>query len=104
MGSKSAVPVSQPAQQRKGTGTLRMHALTGIVVAVKPKTGKIKVHAHIDGVRAPMERDYALQDATAIFKVKEKDFVRATLLTDNANVWLLDEVTFVTKGSPSDRV
>jgi Cu/Ag efflux protein CusF len=78
--------------------TLKMYALTGVVAAVKPEAAKITVHhAHIRGLKEPMERDYALKDAAIFPRVKEGDFVRATLLTDHADVWLLDEATFVHK-------
>jgi hypothetical protein len=78
--------------------TLKMYALAGIVTAVKVKAGRITVHnAHASSLGTPIERDYTVQDPGVISKSKPGDFVHATLLTDNADVWLLENVTFVTK-------
>ena len=78
--------------------TLKMYALTGIVTAVKPELRKIVVHnTHIRGLLKPSERDYTLKDEKAFSKVHEGDFVHATLLTDNEDLWVLDQVTFVHK-------
>ena len=75
--------------------TLKMYALTGIVKAVNTAARKITVHnAYIHGLKEPVERDYELYDAAAFPSVQEGDFVHATLLTDNARVWMLDEATF----------
>jgi len=79
-----------------GSKTLKMYALTGIVKAVKAETRKILVHnAYIEGEKAPIERDYELYDAGMFPDVQEGDSVHATILTDNADVWLLDEATFI---------
>jgi hypothetical protein len=78
--------------------TLKMYALTGIVTAVKPELRKIVVHnTHIRGLLKPTERDYTLKDDKAFSNVNEGDFVHATLLTDNEEVWVLDQATFVHK-------
>ena len=78
--------------------TLKMYALAGILTAVDSSAGKITIYdAHAAGFGTPIERDYTLQDKAAASKSKPGDFVHATLLTDHANVWLLEDVTFVTK-------
>jgi hypothetical protein len=78
-----------------GSKTLKMYALTGIVKAVKTEARKILVHnAYIQVLKEPIERDYELYDAGMFPDVQEGDSVHATVLTDNADIWLLDEATF----------
>ena len=78
--------------------TLKMYALTGIVTAVKPEARKIVVHStHLHGAMKSAERDYTLKDEAKFASIHEGDFVHATLLTDHADVWLLDEAKFVRK-------
>jgi hypothetical protein len=84
-----------PESMPPGSKTLKMYALTGIVKAVKTEARKIMVHnAYIQGVKEPIERDYELYDAGMFPGVQEGDAVHATVLTDNADIWLLDEATF----------
>ena len=78
--------------------TLKMYAFTGIVTEVKPEARKIVVHStHVRGRMKPAERDYTLKDEAVFPKVREGDYVHATLLTDHEGVWMLDEATFVHK-------
>ena len=78
--------------------TLKMYALAGIVTSVEARAGRITIHnAHAPVLGTPLEREYTLQDKNEVGKSKAGDFVRATLLTDNADVWLLEDVRFVTK-------
>ena len=83
--------------------TLKMYALTGIVKAVKRRTRTLTLHsAHINGHKEKIERDYAIKKAAVFSLAREGDFVHATLLTDHADVWLLDEATFVHKRAPEE--
>ena len=78
--------------------TLKMYAMAGIVTEVKAATGKITVHnAHAPGLEMPIERDYTIHNPSALSKSKAGDFVHGTLLTNHKDVWLLEDVTFVTK-------
>src|SRR3954470_15227822 len=78
-----------------GSKTLKMYALTGIVKSVKARSRKITLQAHIHGKKEPVQRDYMLKDEAEVPQVRKGDFIHATLFTDNAEVWLLDEPTIV---------
>jgi hypothetical protein len=87
--------VMSPGPMPTGSKTLKMYALTGIVKTVKTEARKITVHnAYIRGLKEPIERDYELYDAGMFPGIQEGDAVYATVLTDNADIWLLDEATF----------
>jgi len=87
-----------------GSKTLKMYALTGIVKAIHAPTHKVTLHStHIRGRKEPSERDYTVKQAVLLSRIREGDFVHATLLTDHADVWLLDEPKFVHKSRPQER-
>ena len=87
-----------------GSKTLKMYALTGIVKTVKPRARKVTLHStHIRGRKEPSEREYTIEKAAVFSRAREGDFVHATLLTDHADVWLLDEAKFVHKSESPGR-
>ena len=77
-----------PAPKRE----LKRYAMTGVVLGVKPDAGEISVaNDDIAGFMRPMVMDYSVKD-TALSRVKRDDEIRAVLLSDGANQWILEDI------------
>ncbi len=67
--------------------------LTGTVVAVNAKPHKLTVHNEdMPGVMRAMDMDYDVKDPAVLTTLKPGEAIHATLLTNDDDVWLLDNV------------
>jgi copper binding protein CusF len=72
---------------------LMRHELTGTVVAVNAKPHKLTVHNEdMPGVMRAMDMDYDVKDPAVLTTLKPGETIHATLLTNDDDVWVLDNV------------
>lgn len=80
---RSAAPLRKPA--------LKRYEMSGVVLVVKPESRKIRVYNEdIPGFLTPRVMDYEVRDHTSLSDFKFLDTIHATLLTDNEQVWVLE--------------
>ena len=74
----------------------RAYALSGVIVSVAPQTKKISVaNDDIPGFMQPMVMDYDVADPAALANLKRGDKIRATLLSDGVQLWVLKDITVI---------
>jgi Cu/Ag efflux protein CusF len=74
----------------------RTYAMTGVVVQVRPQTNKVSIaNDDIPGFMQPMVMDYDVTDQAALANLKRGDHIRATLLSDGAQQWVLQGIAVV---------
>ena len=79
-----------PASKRE----LRRYQMTGVVLGVRPESRKITVaNDNITGFMQAMVMDYNVKDGAALSDLKRGDEIRATLVSDGASQWTLDDIT-----------
>jgi hypothetical protein len=80
---RSAAPLQKPV--------LKEYEMSGYVVAVRPESKTIRVYNEdIPGFLTPREMDYEVRDQTTLSDLRVRDTIHATLLTDNEEVWVLE--------------
>ncbi len=76
-----------PLQKR----VLKRYEMSGLVTAVMPESKKISVYNEdIPAFLMPREMDYEVRDQTTLSNIKVGDTIHATLLSDNEEVWELE--------------
>jgi Cu/Ag efflux protein CusF len=76
-----------PLQKR----VLKRYEMSGLVTAVRPESKKISVYNEdIPAFLTPREMDYEVRDQTTLSNIKVGDTIHATLLSDNEEVWELE--------------
>jgi hypothetical protein len=61
------------------------------VIWVRPESKKIRVYnEEIPGFLTPRVMDYEVRDQTTLSDLRRLDTIHATLLTDNEEVWVLE--------------
>jgi hypothetical protein len=79
---RSAAPLQKPV--------LKEYEMSGTVIVVRPESKKIRVYNEdIPGFLTPRVMDYEVRGA-ALSDFKFLDTIHATLLTDNEEVWVLE--------------
>ena len=69
----------------------RRYEMSGIVIAVTPESKRISVYNDdIPGFMSPREMEYEIHDEVALPRFRVGDVIRATLLSDNEEVWVLE--------------
>jgi Cu/Ag efflux protein CusF len=72
----------------------RTYTLTGFVLQVMPQSKRVSVaNDDIPGFMQPMVMDYEVADLAALASLKRGDEIHATLLSDGAQQWVLQDVT-----------
>ena len=72
----------------------RTFALTGFVLQVTPKTKRVSVaNDEISGFMQPMVMDYDVTEPSDLSSLKRGDEIHATLLSDGAQQWVLQDIT-----------
>ncbi len=73
---------------------VKRYQMTGVVLAVKPEPRKLTVaNDAIANFMEPMVMEYDVKDAAVFSTVKRGDDLRATLVSDGASQWVLEDVT-----------
>lgn len=72
----------------------RTYPLTGFVLQVAPQAKRVSVaNDEIPGFMQPMVMDYEVADPSALSSLKRGDEIHATLLSDGAQQWVLQDIT-----------
>ena len=72
----------------------RTYALTGFVLRVMPQAKHVSVaNDDIPGFMQPMVMEYEVADPSTLSVLKRGDEIHATLLSDGAQQWVLQDVT-----------
>lgn len=80
---RASAPLQKPVLQR--------YEMSGVVLSVTPESKKIRVYNDdIPGFLAPREMEYEVRDQTTLTDFRRLDTIHATLLTDNEDVWVLE--------------
>ncbi len=76
----------------------RTYTLTGFVLQVMPQSNRVSVaNDDIPGFMQPMVMDYEVSDLAALASLKRGDEIHATLLSDGARQWVLQDVKVTNK-------
>ena len=72
---------------------LKQYEMTGVVLGVKPEARKLTVaNDAIANFMAPMVMEYDVKDAAVMASIKRGDEIRATLVSDGASQWVLENL------------
>ena len=70
---------------------IKRYEISGLVTTVKAEAKKISVYNEdIPGFMKPRDMEYVVRDQTTLSNIKVGDTIRATLLSDNDEVWVLE--------------
>ena len=84
--------LNRPSPKPKAVS--RTYTLTGVVLQVTPQTKRISVaNDDMPGFMQPMVMDYEVADPSALSSLKRGDKIHATLLSDGAQQWVLQDIT-----------
>lgn len=73
--------------------TVKNYAMAGIVISVNPGAHTANIHNdNIPGFMQAMEMEYRIDDAAVLKQLKRGDNVRATLVSDGRNTWILKNI------------
>src|SRR5271157_2650329 len=76
----------------------RNYTLTGFVLQVSPQTKRVSIaNDDIPGFMQPMVMDYEVADPAVLSGLKRGDEIHATLLSDGAQQWVLQDITVANK-------
>jgi Cu/Ag efflux protein CusF len=76
----------------------RTYTLTGFVLQVMPQSKRVSIaNDDLPGFMQPMVMDYEVPDPAALSNLKRGDEIHATLLSDGAQQWVLQDVTVTNK-------
>jgi Cu/Ag efflux protein CusF len=76
----------------------RTYAFSGIILQVTPQSRHVSVaNDDIPGFMQPMVMDYEVADPSVLTGLKRGDEVHATLLSDGARQWVLQDITVIDK-------
>ncbi len=71
---------------------LKRYEMSGLVTAVKAESKKISVYNEdIPGFLKPRDMEYEVRVQTTLSNIKVGDTIHATLLSDNEEVWVLED-------------
>ena len=80
---------------------IKRYPMTGRVLEVHLDTQMVRVYNdNIPGFMEPMAMDYKLKDQAALATLKKGDRLSAALVTDQKDVWRLEDV--VTQSAPPE--
>ncbi len=72
---------------------LKRYEMTGVVLGVKPEARKVTVaNDAIANFMEPMVMEYDVKDAAVVPSIERGDDIRATLVSDGANQWVLEDL------------
>ena len=75
-----------------GKPVLKRYEMSGLVTAVKAESKKISVYNEdIPGFLKPRDMEYEVRVQTTLSNIKVGDTIHATLLSDNEEVWVLED-------------
>jgi Cu/Ag efflux protein CusF len=70
---------------------LKRYEMSGLVTAVRPESKRISIYNEdIPGFLTPRDMDYEVRDQTTLSDIKVGDTIHATILSDNEEVWVLE--------------
>ncbi len=72
---------------------VKRYPMTGIVLRVKDSHHVSIANDDIAGFMSPMVMDYEVEDSARLNEVKRGDQIRATLLSDGTQRWVLEDLT-----------
>jgi len=71
---------------------LKRYEMSGLVTAVKAESKKISVYNEdIPGFLKPRDMEYEVRVQTTLSNIKVGDTIHATLLSDNEEIWVLED-------------
>ena len=71
---------------------LKRYEMSGLVTAVKAESKKISVYNEdIPGFLKPRDMEYEVRVQTTLSNIKLGDTIHATLLSDNEEIWVLED-------------
>jgi len=72
--------------------------MTGLVLQVMPQSKRVSVaNDDVPGFMQPMVMDYEVAEPAALSSLRRGDEIHATLLSDGAQQWVLQDITVVNK-------
>ena len=75
-----------------GKPVLKRYEMSGLVTAVKAESKKISVYNEdIPGFLKPRDMEYEVRVQTTLSNIKLGDTIHATLLSDNEEIWVLED-------------
>ena len=75
-----------------GKPVLKRYEMSGLVTAVKAESKKISVYNEdIPGFLKPRDMEYEVRVQTTLSNIKVGDTIHATLLSDNEEIWVLED-------------
>ncbi len=80
------------------TPEVKRYPITGLILGVRPEDKRVTVaNDNIAGFMQPMVMDYAVKNSATLSGLKRGDDIRATLASDGASQWILEDITVTDK-------